>query len=206
MNRQVLPLGLAGANCYMLENETAALVIDPGAYSYEVKEFLEQNKEKQRIILITHAHFDHIGGAKRLADETGVKIAIGEDDAYVLSDCKANLSDMFRAHLQPFTADIILHDGEEYFLGNIKIKAIATPGHTVGGMCFFIDGALYSGDTLFCENIGRTDFPGGDFNILIKSIDKLYAQLDGATKVFPGHGQSTTIAHEKQYNPWSKHF
>lgn len=197
-----LPLGLIAANCYMLECEDCAIVIDPGKYSEKVRDFLEENADKHRIILLTHAHFDHIGGAARLREETGVSIAVCKDDASALGDTKINLSDRFHARLTPFSADILLSDGQTLMFGNTEIKAIATPGHTPGGMCFFINGCLFSGDTLFLNSIGRTDHYCGDEAALLKSVRKIVDMFDGEVQVYAGHGQPTTIEHEKNYNPY----
>ena len=201
MEIKVITLGHIAVNCYMVSTEKAALVIDPGFESQVVENFLLDNENKERIILLTHAHFDHIGGAVSLRDNTDTKIAIGEKENFALSDGDINLSNRFRAHLEPFSADILLKDQEELSVGDIKIKVIYTPGHTVGSVSFLIDDILFSGDTLFNMSIGRTDFPGGDFAVLKKSIDKLF-DLSDDTTVLSGHGEPTTILHEKQFNPF----
>lgn len=201
MEIKVLPLGDIQVNCYLVSTERTALVIDPGYYSEEAEHFLKENCDKQRIILLTHAHFDHIGGADKLRESTGVKIAIGELENGFLSDCNVNLSSLFNVPLKPFSADILLADGQKLVLGDIEINVIHTPGHTLGGVSYLIDNVLFSGDTLFCESIGRTDFPKGDFTTLSASVKELY-KLDGNITVLPGHGEATTISHEKQYNPF----
>lgn len=201
MEIKVITLGHIAVNCYMVSTEKAALVIDPGFESKVVEDFLLDNLNKERLILLTHAHFDHIGGAVSLRDNTDTKIAIGEKDNFALSDGDTNLSNRFHGHLEPFSADILLKDQEELTVGDIKIKVIHTPGHTVGSVSFLIDDILFSGDTLFNMSIGRTDFPGGDFAVLKKSIDKLFDLNDDIT-VLSGHGEPTTILHEKQYNPF----
>ena len=202
MKIDVIPLGHIAANCYMLLSDNAAVVIDPGIFSQKVKDFLNENFEKERLILLTHAHFDHICGAERLRADTGVKIAVGEKDAPALIDTSLSLSDKFHAHQTPFEADILLKDNEIFDVGDIEFKSLSTPGHTVGGMCYLTVKSLFSGDTLFLESVGRTDFPGGDGEALLKSIKRLLS-LDEDIEVYPGHGEPTTIEHEKLYNPFA---
>lgn len=203
MEISVAKLGQIAANCYMILTDKAAVVIDPGQYSNKVSEFLKDNNNKKRIILLTHSHFDHICGAKSLREETGVNIAIGENDAEGLFNSQLNLSDMFCVSCSPFYADIVLTDNQEFIVGDITINCIETPGHTKGGMCYLCNNALFSGDTLFLESVGRTDFPGSDFNQLKNSLKRIVA-LDENTTVYPGHGDATTIKHEKTYNPFIK--
>ncbi len=202
MKIDVIPLGHIAANCYMLLSDNAAVVIDPGIFSQRVKDFLNENSEKERLILLTHAHFDHICGAERLRADTGVKIAVGEKDAPALIDTSLSLSDEFHAHQTSFKADILLKDNEIFNVGDIEFKSLSTPGHTVGGMCYLTVKSLFSGDTLFLESVGRTDFPGGDGEALLKSIKRLLS-LDEDIEVYPGHGEPTTIEHEKLYNPFA---
>lgn len=202
MKIKTIVLGQIQTNCYLISSDKSALVIDPAFYSKSVEDFLLENDYKERLILITHAHFDHISGAEELRRKTGVKIAIGEIENQYLSDANINLSELFGERLNPFSADILLEDGQEIELGELNIKTIHTPGHTKGGVCYMINGKLFSGDTLFYESIGRTDFPTGDYKILMHSINKLFESLDGETEVFSGHGFKTTLNHERLYNPF----
>ena len=201
MEIKVLPLGHIKANCYLISSKEAAVVIDAGFYSPKVCEFLQANSDKQRLILLTHAHFDHIGGAERLRNETGVKIAIGEKDNEDLSNPYKNLSDKFHAHITPFSADILLKHGERISVGDIEFKVIHTPGHTVGGVCYLTGDILFSGDTLFYRSVGRTDFDGGDYSELMYSIKELFKLPDNTT-VLSGHGIETTIGQEMLYTPF----
>lgn len=201
MEIKCLQLGHIRVNCYLVKTEKAILVIDPGFCSAEVEDFLLYNKDKERMILLTHAHFDHMGWAEELRKRTKTKIAIGEKDNPALSDTKKNLSDRFHAHVAPFSADILLSDNQELTVGDITIKVIETPGHTIGGVSYKIGDILFSGDTLFCESIGRTDFGDGDYNAICESINRLY-KLDDNTVVYSGHGPKTTIGHEKRFNPF----
>lgn len=201
MEIKALPMGMIGANCYMVTGERGAVLIDTGGYSPVLEQFLKENEDKERLILLTHAHFDHIGGALRLRENMGVKIGIGEKEAPSLSDGELNLSNRFRVNLAPFSADMTFADGEKISVGDLEFTVIETAGHTVGGVCYLIEDCLFSGDTLFYESIGRTDFVGGDIGVLNKSLLKLMG-LKGDTVVFAGHGESTTIEHERRYNPF----
>ncbi len=201
MQIKTLSLGAIETNCYLISTDKAAIVIDPGFKNNEVEEFLLKNSSKERAILLTHAHFDHIGAAPYLRTSTETKIAIGEEENSALSNKTFNLSDMFGAQLPEFSADILLNDNQIFYVGDIEIKVIKTSGHTLGGVCYLVDNILFSGDTLFFESIGRTDFPNGDFSALSASIKKLYT-LPNDTVVLSGHGPKTTISHEKQFNPF----
>lgn len=201
MEIKAVPLGHIQTNCYMLSGEKGAILIDPGFKSEITKNFLDENKDKERLVLLTHAHFDHIGGAPFLREDTGVKIAIGKDEAKNLTNPLVNLSLQFHAKFGTFNADLELEDGQEITVGDLTFKVIFASGHTTGGVVYLFDGVLFSGDTLFYESVGRTDFPGGDFTVLENSVRKLYS-LPDSTTVFPGHGPETTIGHEKKFNPY----
>ena len=201
MEIKALVLGSIEVNCYLISTEKAAVVIDPGFHSAEALEFLQNASDKERLILLTHAHFDHIGYAKELSVLTDSQIAIGEGDAAALSDNNLNLSAPFGAPLSPFKADILLTDGQEIKVSDLTFKVIHTPGHTVGGVSYLCGDILFSGDTLFAGSIGRTDFPGGNYEVLKNSVKTLY-KLPDDTVVLSGHGGKTTIINEKRYNPF----
>lgn len=201
MEIKPIPLKNFGTNCYLVYTEKTAIVIDPGSYDVRVEEYLQNAREKQRIILLTHCHFDHIADAERLSKATDTKIAIGAMDNDGLSDPNINLCNLFGADVKPFSADILLEDGGVLTVGDTEIKVISTPGHTVGGVCYLIGSNLFSGDTLFKLSIGRTDFPNGSFKILETSVKKIY-NLPDDTKVYSGHGEPTSIGFEKKNNPF----
>lgn len=188
-------------NCYFLETEKTAIVIDPGYKRDSILTFLNDNEDKERLILLTHGHFDHIGGADYLRRKTGVKIGIGALDVPALSDDVLNCAVNFKRKLELFTADFEYLDGDVIKVGDIELKVISTPGHTVGGVSFLCGNNLFSGDTLFKTSVGRTDFEGGSFEELEKSIKKLYT-LPDETVIYAGHGESSTIGFEKKYNPF----
>ena len=188
-------------NCYFLQSEKAAIVIDPGYKRDSILDFLNQNEGKERLILLTHGHFDHIGGADYLRQKTGVKIGIGALDVPALSDNTLNCADLFKRKLEPFSADYEYMDGDLIKVGDIELKVIATPGHTVGGVSYLCGDSLFSGDTLFKNSVGRTDFEDGNFEELENSVRKLYT-LPNETVVYSGHGESSSIGYEKKYNPF----
>ena len=188
-------------NCYLIEGERGVVVIDPGYKREAILDFLKENEDKERLILLTHGHFDHIGGAEYLRLETGVKIGIGALDEPALSDDVLNCAVNFNRVISPFNADYLYNDGDVISVGDITLKVMHTPGHTVGGVCYLADGVVFTGDTLFKGTIGRDEFPGGDLETLKKSVKRLYT-LDEDTVIYAGHGDSSTIGEEKNENPF----
>ncbi len=190
------------SNCYGITTDKAAIIVDPGKYTPELKHFFTKNAGKTRLILITHAHYDHIGGALQLRQETGVKIAIGKNEEFALSDTAYNLSGSFTPAIPAFNADYTIDDEEEFTVGDITVTAYETPGHTVGGMCYLINDCLFSGDMLFYETVGRIDLPGGNIGDMKQSLDRMMWLFNDDITVYSGHGESTTIGHERKYNPY----
>ena len=203
MKIDVLHLGLLRTNCYLISSPGAAIVIDPGFESEKAYTFLENAAGKERMILITHAHFDHIADAPRLRAKTGAPIGIGQGDNAALSDDSVNLSGRFHAGIPPFSADRVFHDEETVRVGDLTFWVLETPGHTAGGVSYLFDQALFSGDTLFEGTVGRTDFPGGDLHTLKKSVRRLLL-LDPDTVVYPGHDGVTTVARERATNLFAR--
>lgn len=201
MQIKALCLGILGVNCYLISTKEAAVVIDPAILDKRIEDFFIENQNKQTLILLTHCHFDHIGGADALRQKFNVRIAIGENEASSLLDTNMTLSSRFRARILPFGADILLKDGENFKIADLEILCIETKGHTEGGMCYKIGDALFSGDTLFKQSVGRVDFPGGNSKELITSLNKLANMFDDIS-VYPGHGEATTLKDERKNNPF----
>lgn len=199
-------LGSCQTNCYFIyrEEEKRAIVVDPADQGARIYKALTDNGIAVEAILLTHGHFDHIWGSKELREAAGVKIYALDAEQALCEDASSNVSDMAG---RPYTVtpDEYLQDGQELTLAGMAFQVIATPGHTAGSCCFYFPeaGFVVSGDTLFAESVGRTDFPTGSMSSIVRSIkEKLYT-LPDETKVYPGHGDSTTVAHEKQYNPFT---
>ena len=155
-------------------------------------------------ILLTHGHFDHIGAVDDLkANFKGVQCYAGEKEEEVLENGSYNLSASWAAALS-IRADRLLRDKETLTLAGFKIKVIETPGHTKGGVCYYLseEGVLFSGDTLFRTSVGRTDFPTGSMSQIVRSVQYLTENLPGDTVVYPGHQEITTIAYEQRFNPY----
>lgn len=194
-----LSSGPLRVNTYILVNETTknAVCIDGGESYKLIKRTEAENGFKITYLLLTHGHFDHAGNAFDLQKD-GVKVCISAKDAKKLEG-DGNLASDFGRVFNRLTPDIILSDGQEIVLEDIKIKVIATPGHTDGSLTFLVDDMLFTGDTLFLESVGRTDFKTGNRAEMIDSVKKLFA-LQGEYRVFPGHDDFTTLSHERQYN------
>lgn len=207
MQITTLPLGPLEANCYLVENDGAALVIDPGYPDFTMEEWVEAHKNTVRYILLTHGHFDHICAAEKLRQITSAPVCIGAADADAYNNDRLNLSSQM-ADAYPSTAhfaapDILLHDGNNLPFGSNEIRCIHTPGHTVGGFCFAIGDTIFSGDTLFANSVGRTDFFGGSFSELTGSLKKIVEYCGNLDyRIYSGHGPETTMAREKKYNPY----
>lgn len=198
-------IGSYQTNCYFIynEGENKAIVVDPADQGQKIYDALKRNGFTVEAILLTHAHFDHIWGAKELREAAGVKIYALDKEEALCTDVKKNLSAMVG---RPYTleADEYLQDGQEVTIANMTFRVIATPGHTCGSCCYYFEnpGVLISGDTLFYESTGRTDFPTGSSREIVNSIKEKLFVLPDDTLCYPGHGESTTIEHEKQYNPF----
>lgn len=199
-----LALGPLGTNCYILYDELSkeAMVFDPADNCEVILQNLSQNNLKLKYIVITHAHFDHICALDDLAQNTSAKVCIGKDEYFSLNDSHLSLSNMFGKSAPKTKAELLINEGDTLYLGKSEITFIYTPGHTKGGICALTDNILISGDTLFLESVGRSDFPGGSASVLANSIKTKLFTLPDNTVVYPGHGDSTTIGHEKTNNPF----
>lgn len=194
-------------NCYLIrDSETNKMaIVDPGGISRKLDEDLEKfGKENVCYILLTHGHFDHIRKARRYRELTGAKIVISKDEREFTLNPNLNLSNQFGAQtIPPFRADVLVEDGDFIQLGNSKIRVIKTPGHTVGSVCYLLDNCMFSGDTLMKESVGRTDLVTGNSKDLMFSI-KILGLLNGDYKIYPGHGDATTLNYERDNNEYLK--
>lgn len=194
-------------NCYLLiDSETKkAAVVDPGEYCPKLEAMLKENSvEKLEYIFLTHGHFDHICGVQKLCEKFGGKIVISKEDEKCFKDGEISLCSVFNVPCAlPEKADITVSDGDDLMLGQTKISVLETPGHTKGSVCYVFDSVIISGDTLFKGSMGRTDFPTGDAMQILVSLRKLCA-LEGDRKIYCGHGEATTLSHERENNPFCR--
>jgi hydroxyacylglutathione hydrolase len=181
-----------------------ALVIDPADDVKEIIAEAKNNNLQINYIVNTHGHVDHISGNAEMQNATGAKIVAHEDDAIMLTSTPGTILKMFGAKPSP-PADILVKDGDIISVGNVNLKVIHTPGHSPGGISLYSSGYVFTGDTLFVEAVGRTDLPGGSWQIMYKAIKEKLFCLPEDTKVMPGHNYgrtpTSTIGHEKKYNP-----
>ena len=191
MTITTLPLGMLQTNCYILAQEERCLVIDPGDEAEKVLAFLEQNGLTLEAVLLTHGHFDHVGAVKNLAAETDCRVFL----------CEADLALPGAMTAGPLYHTDFYSDGDSLTLAGMTFEVLHTPGHTPGSVCLRFGEHLFSGDTLFAGSCGRTDFPGSSPSDMYHSLKRL-SQLEDNLKVYPGHGETTTIGEEKRYNPY----
>lgn len=190
---KTLTLGQYETNCYILYSEASSdcIVIDPG---YEPERVLEAVKSLNRhlqAILLTHGHFDHVGGVREIFAQT-------DCDIYL---CPADCAMPEQMTAGPLCYTCSYQEGDVLSLAGLTLRVLQTPGHTPGSVCLLCDGNLFSGDTLFAGSCGRTDLPGGSWNDLQTSLSRLKA-LEGSFTVYPGHGEATTLDAERRYNPY----
>lgn len=198
-------VGPVQTNCYFAINENTreTLIVDPGASAAKLAEILEKEELKPVAILLTHGHFDHAGGAAELAEHFKIPVYAEEHEKETLENTGLNLSG-WEGKECIYHADNFLKDEQEIDLAGFHIRVLFTPGHTVGGCCYYFSyqNALFSGDTLFAQSIGRTDFPKGSASQLIRGIREKLMILPEETSVYPGHNELTTIGTERMYNPY----
>ena len=198
-------LGMVGTNCYLLCNMDIkeCVLIDPADSQDEISRMIDESGCSLKGILLTHGHFDHIMAADAVRDKYGVKVYASCDEKNTLEQPHINLGEAYGLKLS-VKADVWHKDGEILKLAGFDIEAIHTPGHTEGGSCYYIReiGVLFSGDTLFCGSVGRTDFPGGSMSEIVRSIKEKVMVLPDDTKVYPGHGEGTSVGYERENNPF----
>ncbi len=204
-------LGGFQTNCYFIyregvQNEVGlcpVIIVDPAERGKYIFDTMTANKFQVAAVLLTHGHVDHISGAAELCKLSGAKLYANELEADLLQDMHLNLSQMFGMPCK-VTADILLRDGEKCTIADMEFEMLSTPGHTEGSCSYYFEegGFVISGDTLFEGSVGRTDFPTGSMGVLVRSIKQKLFTLPEKTRVYSGHGGSTTIDWEKENNPF----
>ena len=199
-------VGPIQTNCYFLYREDTkdCLIIDPGYEADKIEAYVQKKQLHVTGILLTHGHFDHITAADEVRKKFQTKIYASKEEEALLADPQKNVSVMMGDSVS-LKADVWLEDGQELEMLGETMRCILTPGHTSGGMCFYFPNAcmLFSGDTLFQESVGRTDFPTGSSRELIRSVREKLLVLPEAVRVYPGHGLMTTIRDEQMFNPYA---
>lgn len=202
----VLTVGPVQTNCYIVNKKgsSACIVVDPGEDAEKIAGYIEKKGLKNEGILLTHGHFDHITGVSELVSLTGGKVYACESEKELLSDPSLNGSAMVRYEvaLEP---EYFLRDGQTLTIADMQFKVIHTPGHTIGSCCYYMENEkiLFSGDTIFMESVGRTDFPTGNWNQLLASLKEKVLVLPPDVQIYPGHGPETDVAYEKENNPYA---
>lgn len=191
-------LGHVQTNCYIVtdENTLECAVIDPGAETNTIMHYLENNKLKCRYILLTHGHFDHTGAVEDVAKQTGATVCMSRKDV------KRNITELGFRYTPP-KGTVFFAEGDQFSVGSLVFEVIETPGHSEGSVTFRCGEALFTGDTLFKDSCGRTDFPGCSGKDMLKSLKKLY-ELSGDYEVYPGHMEATSLERERRYNFFMK--
>lgn len=199
-------VGMVATNCYIAINKETneALVIDPGDEADRLAQEMQRLGVIPVAILLTHGHFDHAGAANALAQRYGILVYAHEKEQDTLENPNINLSGPMIGRPAKYKADIYLRDEQEVDLAGFHLRVLFTPGHTAGGCCYYIarEDVVFSGDSLFCGSIGRTDFPGGSASTLVSAVKDKLMQLPENTLVLPGHDARTTIETERMYNPF----
>ena len=202
-----LILGPVFTNTYILKDEKSgeAIIIDPADEAEVIKKAIEMEKiSKVKLVILTHAHFDHVGALKEIQQFTGSPSAIHRSELELLKTVPVQAKLFGLAAEVPPEPEITLKEGDIIKLGEYELRVIETPGHSPGSISLFIpdEKILFSGDTLFRRSIGRTDLPGGNYQLLISSIKNKLFRLPDDTVAYPGHEEPTTIGEEKKYNPF----
>ncbi|MGC9970610.1 MAG: MBL fold metallo-hydrolase [Bryobacteraceae bacterium] len=204
MIHEILPVGMLACNCSILGDEATreALVIDPGDDISRILKIVERHGLRVKQIVVTHAHIDHIGGAQRLQRETGAPVLLNENDLPLYDQMEVQAAWLGIETPERARIDTAARQGDRLRIGGTDLEVLYTPGHTPGSISLWIPGEkkLLAGDTLFRDSIGRTDLPGGNGHLILRSIRDQYFPLPDETVVIPGHGDNTTLGREKEFN------
>ncbi len=196
-----LVVGQLEANCFIIADEKTkeAIIIDPGDEPDRIIDVIRANNLKVKYIICTHAHFDHVGAVADIKNETGAKVVIHKDELEIYNGARDQAA-FWGYELEPLPEpDTFVNEGDELEIGDLKFEVLHTPGHSPGGICLYGESVIFTGDTLFAGSVGRTDFYGGDLDKLKKSFLRLMSLLPD-TRVFAGHGPSSTVREEKTGN------
>lgn len=201
---KTLPVGPLQVNCYIVAcpRTKKALIIDPGDEAEHILRVIEQEGVEPKILVNTHAHFDHVGGNSAIIEKTGIEFCIHKDDVPLLQQASRQAASYGLPAVDSPAPSRLLHNGDLLEIGDLSFEVIHTPGHSPGGICLYGEGHLFSGDTLFAGSIGRTDLPGGDMQQLLGHIRSQLMVLPASTVVHPGHGPESTIGAEQSSNPF----
>jgi hydroxyacylglutathione hydrolase len=202
---KTLPVGALQANCHIVgcEKTKQAAIIDPGDEAQRILRAVETLGLTVGYVLLTHAHFDHIAAAREVVEATGASLGLHPDDLPLLN--AGGGAPFFGLAAPPLAKpDMRLEADQEIAVGELRLRVLYTPGHTPGHVTFYEarEGAIFDGDVLFAEGIGRSDLPGGSYEALMRSINQILMSLPDETLVYSGHGPVTSIGHERQHNPW----
>ncbi len=195
MTIHTLPLGYLQANCYIVSQGENCIAIDPGAEANRVLAFLDENKLHLQAILLTHGHFDHVGAAEELVKATGCEIWMHENDFSA-----PNLQ-MFPMMDMDIPEIFFFEEGDRFDFAGLEVSILEAPGHTDGSVCICMGDAMFAGDTLFANSIGRTDLEGGNMRLMQQSLQRLKT-IESNYTVYPGHGPKTSLEREKRVNPY----
>ncbi|MGI6124650.1 MAG: MBL fold metallo-hydrolase [Acetivibrionales bacterium] len=204
MELTTLTNGIFGSNTYIVESDKQCAIIDCGNKPQDIKRVIDSKGLHPKYIILTHGHADHIFYAGRVKDVTGALICLHKDDLPLYSDSDKNGYNLFGFNSDfpnPYP-DCLLKHGDKLPLGDVNLEIIHTPGHSPGCISILCEDMLFSGDTLFQLSVGRTDLYGGSPKQIVESIKTRLYTLDGSVTVYPGHGMSTTIAYERENNPY----
>ena len=198
-----LVVGQLQTNCYIVQSETNAIVVDPGAEPERIHRFVKDIGVTPSTILATHCHFDHVLGVDKLKTSLKIPFQIHRNDLEILQSMQARTRRFMGLDVPPPPkVDSYIDEGDAIGLGREEIRVLRTPGHSPGSVSLYSEGFVLTGDALFNQSIGRTDLPGGDLDTLLNSIREKLFTLDESTVVYPGHGPETSIGDEKLANPF----